>query len=185
MKWKDFRELTPEQRRECRRSRSHAFKARARFAEAAVRRLPQFDSKKFPEVGRAFAILAVYRQLTSYRQFAEWLNWSVPVGDGWTRKAPTELLIIGQQYPDTIFGFYDDGKFVPGLLPLMMLYPTLYTDPLDDILSEDDIARMTVGEIVAISAKRGFRTSAEVVRQRVHSWDKGERENSQQKPHAK
>lgn len=173
MKWATFRELAPLERRRCRRSRSHEYKARWRFIEKAFRRLPYGDFEKFPEVGRAAAILSAYRDLTDYKQFADWLNWSVPVGDGWTRKAPTELLIIGQKYPDAIFGFFEGGEFVPGMLPLMMLYPRLYTDVLDDILSEDDLSGMTVDEVVARCKERGYTTNSEAVRQRIRTWDRG------------
>ena len=186
MNWPDFRELPPLERRKCRRTRSQGVKAQWRFVEKAFRRLPYGDFDKFPDVGRAAGILMAYKNLTDYKQFVEWLNWSVPVGNGWTRKAPTELLIIGQQYPEAIFGFFDDANFVPGILPLLMMHPRLYTDPLDDILSEEELSGMIVDEVVAMAHKRGMKScNNDLVRKRVQDWDRKKTEISPKKSHTR
>jgi len=186
MKWKEFRELPPLERRRMRRSKSQGEKARDQLIKKAFRRLPDGDFEKFPEIGRAAGILSAYRTLTTYEQFIGWLKWQVPVGDGHTRAAPAELLIIGQQYPDTMFGFFDDGEFVPGLIPLLMRYPCLYTDPLDDILSEEKLSGMKVDEVVAEAGKRGMKgCNNDLVRKRVEYWDREKPEISPKKSHTR
>ena len=164
MKWTDFRELTPEQRRECRRSRSHGFKARQRFMEKAARSLPRGDFQKHPESRHIVTLISGYANSKTPEEIGVWLNQKVDIRGhkgGWLRLAAFELLILGKEYPDTVFGFFnEDNTFVPGLLPLMARkigVEDIYTDPLDDILSEEIISGLTLDEVVAMAGKRGMR----------------------------
>jgi len=191
MKWTAFRELTPLERRGMRRSKSHGMQARDQYLRKACKRLPHGDLEKHPEIRQACEIIRGYVVSNTPEEIKAWCDWKVPIighKDGWQRLAPFELLIQGKSYPETIFGFFDknDNTFVPGILPLLAYkkgIEDLYTDALDDILSEEELSGITIDEVVAMCVTRGLKTNNDVVRQRVKEWDRQQPKNSPAKSH--
>ena len=189
MKWSAFRELSPFERRKQRRSWSHGMLAREMFEQRAceaIDRLPEADWNKHPENQDAWDLSSMYAYSQMPGELEEWFH-SHP--DGADKDiAPVKLLRLGRLFPATIFGFYDDKQqFIPGILTRMARLRTkeeFYTDPLDEILSEENLAGKTIDEVVAKAAARGMKAcNNDLARKRVQNWDRAEPETSGKKPH--
>jgi hypothetical protein len=192
MKWTEFRELPPLERRRRRRSKSHGMQSRLQYLSSAFKRLPHGDLEKYPDMRQAAEIICGYAFSNTPEEIKAWLDWRVDIighKDGWQRLVPFQLFILGKTYPSDVFGFFDeDNRFVPGILPLLAHkrgVEDLYTDALDDILCEEDLSGKKIDEVVYMAHKRGMKCSNEVVRKRVQDWDRGKPEISSKKSHTR
>jgi hypothetical protein len=193
MKWTKFRELSPLERRRIRQVRSQGFKARNRNFHKAVKKLPHGDLEKYPEMRQVVEMVIGYAESRTPEQIKAWLDWRMDIlghPQGFQRLAPFHLFILGKEYPADIYGFFDDGgQFVPGLLPLLARkigVEDLYTDPLDEIISEEDLSGKTVDEVVSMAFNRGMKScNRDLVTKRVQNWDCKNPETSPKKSHTR
>jgi hypothetical protein len=176
MKWKEFRELPPTERRR-RHSKESIFKrALDRWLTEARKeqRLAHYFKKSPGDYLSLLPIvLLAFREADEPGAFKGWLDMRLPnpANPEHTTTAPQVLVTAIKTDPHLLLGFRSEaGAFIPGLLSSMAVDG--YSDVLEEILSEENLVGLTLDEVVALSAKRGFMTNNAVVKQRVYEWEK-------------
>ena len=159
-------------------------KARDKYISKVAKLYPDDDLTSNSPLRRGVEMAASFSFSMSPETFSEWAKWKIDLGDGKLHPASTVLLLIAAKFPATMLGYFNtNGTFIPGVLPLLTAKKDLYTDVLDEILSEDLLSGKSVDEIVALSAKRGYRSNSDTVRQRIRIWDSPAREKSRKRSH--
>ena len=176
MKWREFLKLSPIERR-----RSHGkegvFKcALNRWlteARKEKRLAHYFDRPPDDYMSLLPLVLLAFRDADEPSAFKGWLDMRLPspTSPGYTTTAPQILLTSIKMNSHLLLGFRSEaGAFIPGLLSSMV--EDGYSDVLEKILSEENLVGLTLDEVVALAAKRGFMTNNAVVKQRVYDWEK-------------
>lgn len=176
MKWKDFKKLSPIERRR-RHGKEGVFKrALNRWlteARKEKRFAHYFDRPRDDYLSLLPLVLLAFRDADEPSAFKGWLDMRLPnpTNPGYTTTAPQILVTSIKIHSHLLLGFRSDaGAFIPGVLSSMA--DDGYSDVLEEIFSEENLVGLTLDEVVALSAKRGFMTNNAVVKQRVYEWEK-------------
>jgi hypothetical protein len=176
MKWTDFRELAPLERRRLQKKSGVYRRALDRWVREAKKqsRLSQyFDSQRDTFLDQVVPHLIEMHLAGAGDEWENFLTRSVPHPSfkGIQPTSPQILVTAIKQYPHFMLGFWNDKrKFIPGVLSA--LADDSWTDVLEETLTTEPLSGLTVDEVVAICAERGQMTSNETVRKRVDDWDR-------------
>lgn len=175
MKWKQFRALTPVERR-LKHGKAGAYKrALARWLKEAKNeaRFERYFSEDInPFLTLLGPILLGLQHADSPKEFEAWLKWHLPNPShkGFLISAPQALVTSIKTDPHFLLGFWNEKReYVPGVLSAMS--DDAYTDTVEEILSVEILSGLTIDEVVSLCARRGQKTNNDAVRQRVMNWE--------------